>query len=77
MTSDFDYFKENMISFFKEYGERFIAIKDKTVLGVYDTFDEALTETLKTEELGTFIVQQCTDNDVNFTHVFQSNVYLQ
>lgn len=77
MDSDFEYFKENMIDFYNEYGNKFIAIKDKKVLGVYDTFDDAINETLKTEKLGTFLIQQCTDSDANFTYVFQSNVYLQ
>lgn len=77
MDSDFEFFKRNMVDLYKEYGDRFIVIKDERVLGVYDSFEKAINETLKTEKLGDFLVQQCTDNDANFTHVFQSNVYLQ
>jgi len=77
MDENFEYFKENMLQFYNEYGSKFIAIKDRKVLGVYDTFDEALEVTLKSEKIGTFIVQQCTDDATNFTSTFQSNVYLQ
>lgn len=76
MDADFLYFKDNMTDFYKKYGSRYIAIKNESVLGVYDTFHVALEETLINEKLGTFIVQQCTDNAVNFTYAFQANICL-
>lgn len=41
------------------YGDSFLAIKDKKVLGAYSSYGEAVRETQKTEHLGTFIVQEC------------------
>jgi hypothetical protein len=59
---DFEYFVENMIELNKTYGQKFVAVKNRGILGVYKTFQEALDTTLKTEELGTFLIQECFDN---------------
>lgn len=59
MSEDFSWFKEHYADFQKKYGESFIAIKDKKILGVYDSYGNGVRETTKTEEFGTFIVQEC------------------
>ena len=59
MSEDFAWFKEHYADFQKKYGESFIAIKNKKILGVYDSYGNGVRETAKTEELGTFIVQEC------------------
>ena len=55
MIKDFAWFKEHYADFQKKYGESFIAIKDKKILGIYDSYGNGVRETTKTEELGTFI----------------------
>lgn len=40
------------------HGACFVAIKDIQVLGVYPSFDTGVDETLRTQEPGTFIVQE-------------------
>jgi len=71
---DFNYFLENMESFYSTYGQKFVVVKNRSVLGVYDNFDDALETTLKTEELGTFLIQECFDNVEKMVHHFQGNV---
>jgi len=71
---DFDYFLENMDSLYRTYGQKFAAVKNRSILGTYDTFDEALETTLKTEELGTFLVQEIFDDREKMVHHFQGNV---
>ena len=71
---DFNYFLENMEAFYAEYGHRFVAVKNKNILGVYKDFDEALENTLKTEKVGTFLIQECFDSKEKMIHNFQSNV---
>ena len=56
---DYRWYKDNLQSLFEQYGNSVLAIKNRTVLGVYHTIPEAVDETAKTEQLGTFIVQQC------------------
>ena len=71
MSEDFAWFKERYTDFQKKYGESFIAIKNKKILGVYDSYCNGVRETVKTEELGTFIVQECSP-DYN---VYQWNIF--
>jgi hypothetical protein len=71
---DFDFFLQNMENLYKAYGQKFVAVKNKAFLGTYNTFNEALETTLKTEELGTFLIQEIFDDKEKLVHRFQSNV---
>jgi hypothetical protein len=71
---DFDYFIQNTEQFYKEYGPKYLAIKNQGIIGIYDTFTEALNETLKKEPLGTFLIQKCLKNRNDGIYRFQSNV---
>lgn len=55
--SDFNWFLNNYDKIYEQYGHKYIVIKNKTVLGAYDSVREALDNTK--EELGTFIIQEC------------------
>lgn len=59
MEKDFNWFKEHYIEFQNKYGNTFIVIKNETVLGTYETYANAVRTTMQTEEIGTFIVQEC------------------
>ena len=65
-NKDFQYFVDNYSKLFKKYGHKFIVIKNQQVLGAYEDVGDAVKETLKTEELGTFIVQECTGNPSSY-----------
>jgi len=71
---DFDYFLENMEDLYHKYGNKFIALKSRNIIGVYDNFINAYESTLKTEEIGTFLIQECFDNKEKMVHHFQGNV---
>ena len=73
---DYEYFLQNMEELYKRYGRKFLAIKNQRILGVYDDFDDALDSTLKQEEVGTFLIQECFQNKEECVHYFQSNVTL-
>lgn len=64
---DFKWFIDNYDSLFKKYGHKFIAIKDKTILGVYDDVVTAIDKTAENHELGTFIIQECTGDSSGYT----------
>lgn len=64
---DFKWFIENYDALFQKYGHKYIAIKDKTVLGVYDNIVTAIDTTAEKYELGTFIVQECTGDSSAYT----------
>ena len=71
---DFDYFVKNIQKLHETYGHKFLAIKNQGVLGAYNTFSEALETTLKTEELGEFLIQECFDSKEKLINHFQGNV---
>ena len=46
----------------------FFAIRNKTILGIYDNFDKAIADNVSTGlPVGTFIVQECTGNESAYT----------
>ncbi|MDR3363972.1 MAG: hypothetical protein LBS91_03360 [Clostridiales Family XIII bacterium] len=71
---DYEYFKTNLAQLFDAYGHSFVVIKNLAVLGSYDTFEKAYTETVKTEPPGTFIIQECVENPEELMQTFQGNV---
>jgi hypothetical protein len=74
VDKNYEYFSKNMPELYKKYGHKFLAIKDEKVIGEYDTFDEAIRETNKTEKLGTFLIQECFKDKKDAIHCFQGNV---
>ena len=71
-STDFKWFVDNMPALFAKYGPCFVAIKDKTVLGKYSSYNAAVEETARTEPLGTFIVQQCGADESAYTNYISS-----
>jgi len=71
---DYEYFLQNMEDIYQEHGHKFVTIKNQNILGAYDNFDDALNKTLKTEELGTFLIQECFKNKEECIQYFQGNV---
>lgn len=65
--SDFLWFVENMKDLFMKYGHSFLAIKNKKVLGSYSSYAEGVHETEKTEQIGTFIIQKCGQDESAYT----------
>lgn len=58
-SSDYLWFKENRLRLFKEYGICYIVIQNKKILNTYESYGEALHNTLKKEKPGRFIIQFC------------------
>ena len=62
MDSNYDFFIDNLQNLVDKYSGKYIVIKNRRVVKAYDTFDEAYTEIIETEELGSFIIQHCIQN---------------
>lgn len=71
-NDDYEWFKEHCTELFERFGNSYVAIKDKSVLGVYQTYAEGVRETLKTEQIGTFIVQLCGKDESAYTNYIAS-----
>lgn len=55
-----------------QYNGKFVVIKDQTVIGVFDSEIQAIQETIKTHELGTFLVQKCEPGNANYSQTYHS-----
>ena len=75
LTSDFQWFLANYKELYSKYGESYIAIKDKKVLGKYNSYAEGVRETQKTEQLGTFIDQNCGKDESAYTNYISSTCF--
>ncbi len=69
---DFEYFIEHYQELYEKYGHKFIAIKNKTVLGVYNSEIAAMDDISKQYPLGTFIIQECNGDESGYTNYISS-----
>ena len=74
LEKEFEYYIEHQDELVKRYKGKYIVIKDCRVIGVYDNQIEAIEETSKNEELGTFLVKKCEPGKESYTFTFHSRV---
>ncbi len=67
---DFNWFLQNYDDLYNQYGHKFLAVKNKKVLGAYNSVREAVD--CINEEPGTFIVQECNGNESGYTNYVSS-----
>ena len=72
LEKEYEFFSKNISDLYNKYGHKFLVIKNKKVIGVYENENLALEQTLKNEKLGTFLVQECVSDSK--PHHFQGNV---
>lgn len=70
---NYNYFEAHIDELCEKYSGKHVVIKDSKVIGVYDSFDRAYTETIKEEVLGTFLIQLCSKNEKDTASYFYSN----
>lgn len=74
LEREFEYYLAHQSQLVKEHNGRFVVIKNRKVIGVYDDQANAVSETSKSEELGTFLVQKVEPGDNAHTQTFHSRV---
>jgi hypothetical protein len=74
LEREFKFYIDNQDALVKQYNGKFIVIKDCNVIGSYASEIQALTETSKTHELGTFLIQKCEPGSEAYTQTFHSRV---
>ena len=75
LEREFRYYLNNQARLAEVYDEKYIVIVGHDVIGSYETEDEAVVQTLKDHELGTFLVQQCSSDPNSTLQVFHSRVH--
>ncbi len=76
LSKEFEFYKSHQNELVKKYKHKFIVIKDKAVIGAYNSYEEAVTESIKEHELGTFLIQKVEGGTSNFTQTFHSRVVI-
>jgi hypothetical protein len=74
LEKEFTFYLQHQAELVNRYNGKFIVIKDGEVLGAYDNDLEAVKQTSKAHELGTFLVQKCEAGSESYTQTFHSRV---
>lgn len=74
LREEFEYYRTHQDELVSRYRGQYVVIKGHQVLGHYDTEMEAIRETKKSHELGTFLVQKCEPGSDNYTQTYHSRV---
>ena len=74
LESLFNYYLSNQTELVKQYNGKHIVLVDNTVVGAFDSMDEAYGFAESNYELGTFLIQLCTPGDEAYTQTFHSRV---
>ncbi len=74
LKPEFEYYLANQAKLVKKHDGKFVVIKNKEVIGVYDDQATAISQTQKTHELGTFLVQKVEPGKDAHTQTFHSRV---
>ena len=78
MTSRFDHefnlYLSKQDEFVKDHDGEWVVIKGNEILGFYTEQLEAIEETQKEYEIGTFMVQHITKGEAEYTRTFHSRV---
>ena len=72
LQPEFEFYLAHQDELVKQYDGRYIAIKDQAVLAAYDSELIAVTETQKSHELGTFLVQKVSAGNSEYSQTFHS-----
>lgn len=66
------FFKDNKAELVNNFTNKFIVIANSEVIGSYDSEEEAYFQTIKTHDLGTFIIQLCSLDESAYIQTYHS-----
>ena len=73
---NYQWFQENYQALSSQYDQKYIAIKNKKVLGAYSSYADGVRMTEPSEAIGSFIVQYCDRGDFEAS-LFEGGVSLK
>jgi hypothetical protein len=74
LEKEFNYYLEHQNELLKKYNNRYLVIIGEDVVGDYENRKQALFKSKEKYDLGTFLIQKCTEGDSAYTATFQSRV---
>lgn len=75
LEKEFEYYLGHQDELVEKYNGKFIVLKNFKVIGEYDKVGDAVRETAKEHEMGTFLVQKCTPGNQDYTQTFHSRAH--
>ncbi len=72
LQPEFEFYLSHQDEMVEKYDGKYIVIKNEAVLGAYDDELSAVTETQRSHELGTFLVQKVSSGDAEYSQTFHS-----
>lgn len=72
LKKEFDFFIKNIDELIEKYESKYVVIKGEKVLGAYETIEEAILVTKRTEKMGEFLVKQCNPDKNSYSQIFQT-----
>lgn len=76
IENEFKYYLDHQSELVEKYNGKFIVLKNEQVIGAYSSNQEAYSETIKKEALGTFLIQHCTPGAESYSQTFHSQVII-
>jgi hypothetical protein len=74
LEKEFKYYLDNQENLVRNYNGKFIVIKNRKVIGAYDSELEAVERTAEKHKLGTFLVQKCEHGSESYSQIYHSRV---
>lgn len=74
LEKEFKWYRDHQEELVNMYNGKFVVIKGCEVIGSFDSELEAIKETTKKNELGTFLVQKCEPGTESYTQTYHSRV---
>ena len=74
LEKEFNYYLEHQDELVEKYKGKFVVIKNQQVIAAYESELDAIQETSKQHELGTFLVQKCEPGRESYTQTYHSRV---
>lgn len=74
LEQEFKYYLSHQDDLVAQYDGKVVVIKGQTVLGVFQDELTAVTETSKSHEIGTFLVQRVSKGSAAYTQTYHSRV---
>jgi len=62
LEQEYNFFQSNLKNFVQKHPNKYVVIIGESVLGFYNTITDALAETVKKHEPGSFFIELCTDD---------------
>ena len=67
LDKEFQYYLDNQGELVKKINGRFIVIIGEDIVGNHESYEQALFKSMKNYELGSFLIQECTEGEEAYT----------